>query len=116
MPFGMGEEVTHQQVELFLSASSRCYPTRRVLGLVIKDHELVFRRAAGVNASLGDQRAASGQRGFTSGEGILVKRRLVLIPIERLQAFEAERFTANGRIPDTYFLHLPEILDVGLVP
>jgi len=69
-----------------------------------------------VDAGFGNERTACCKPGFTAGQGMFVKGRLVLVPIERLQPLEAEGFAATGRVPDTCFLHVPAVLVMGAIP
>ncbi len=56
-------------------------------------------------AGLGAERAAFDQRGFASGDGMFVKRRFGVIPVDRGEIFEAEFVGAMSAVPHTRFLH-----------
>jgi len=106
----MREKVGHQRVELCLGHLRIVVPPDRVSCLVIQNHELVFGRPAGVDTCFSNESTAGGEACFTTPERMLVKGRLALVPIDRVQIGESECFAAIGRIPDTCFLHFAAVL------
>ena len=98
-------EVGEQIVEIFLRHLAIAVPPHRILGERVDDGVLVLGRTAGVVAGLGAERAAFDERGFAGGDGMLVKRRLGQVPVDRGELFEAEFVGAIGAVPHTRFLH-----------
>ncbi len=66
---GVGGEVGEQVVELLAAHALRVVPPDRALGLGVADDELVVRRAAGVLAGLGHERAGRCQLALALADG-----------------------------------------------
>ena len=105
LAFGVRLEIGEQIVEILLRHFAVAVPPHRILGERIDDGVLVLRRAAGVVAGLGAERAAFDQRGFAGRDRMLVERRFGQIPVDRGEVLKAEFVGAIGTVPHTRFLH-----------
>src|SRR5262249_11010484 len=94
-----------KEVELRRRQLAVLLPPDRLLGVLIADDELVLGRAACMYAGLGAQRAALHHLRLAVPDGVLKKRRLGQIPMDRSQILEAEFIGAVGAVPQTGFLH-----------
>src|SRR3954447_19830710 len=102
---GMGEEVLVERLELLLCLFAVALPPDRVLGRGVDNGVLVLRRAAGVMARLGAERAALHDRTLARCDRVLVEHGSIQIPVDRGQLFEAELIGAVNAVPHTRFLH-----------
>ena len=73
LALGVLEEIVEQHIELLRRQLAVLFPPDRLFGGVVADDELVFRRAAGVDAGLGAERAALDDVAFLGGNGVFVK-------------------------------------------
>jgi hypothetical protein len=62
------------------------------------------------------ERAALDDRGLAGGDGMLVERRDVQIPVDRSQVLEPEFVGALGAVPQSRFLHNDLRLDIRPPP
>src|SRR5215213_4944210 len=101
----MGDKILQQQVELLRRELAVLFPPHRILGAAVDHDKLVFWAAAGVDASVGAERAAGGDLGFIAGKGKFVESGLREIPMNGLQALKTEFIGAIGAVSHTRFLH-----------
>ena len=99
------DEVGEQRVEVLSAHLAIAVPPHRIPGEVVDDRILVLRRAAGVMAGLGTERAARDDRAFARCDGMLVESRFGQIPVNGGELFETEFVGAIGAVPHTRFLH-----------
>ena len=116
LAFGVCEKIGEQIVEVLLRHFAVTVPPHRILGERVDDGVLVLRAAAGVVTGLGAERAAFDQRGFASGDGVLVERGFGEVPVDRGEIFEAEFVGAMSAVPHTRFLHAKSSQRAGPKP
>ncbi len=80
-------EVGKQRVEIFARHLAVAVPPQGVAREIVDNGVLVFRRAAGVMAGKGAERAARDNRSLAGTERVLVERRFRQIPMDRGQIF-----------------------------
>ena len=102
----MRDHVVVEQLEIFGLASLRL-PSHhtRVLGQRVDDCVFVFRAAAGVDASLGAERAALHERAFAVCDRVLHQNGVGQIPMNAGEVLEAEFVGAVHAVPHARFLH-----------
>ena len=105
LTLGMIEEVAQQNVELLRRHLCVVVPPDLIFGRSITDNELVLRRTARVGAGVSHQSPAGRQPRLTALQRVFVKRRFVLVPINRTEPRQADCFKAAGRVPDTCLFH-----------
>jgi hypothetical protein len=105
LALGMRQEVPVHGFELLFGLLPIAVPPHRVLGQRVGDGVLVLRRAAGVMAGLGAERAASDDLGFAVADGVLVERSFGQVPVNRAKVLEAKRIGAASGVAQTGFLH-----------
>src|SRR5262249_28844651 len=105
LAIGMGDEILEQHVELGGRDLAVLLPPHRLLGALVADDELVLPAAAGMHAGLGGERAALHDLRLAIGDGMLVKRGLGQVPVDRLETREAELVGAMGAVAQTRFFH-----------
>ena len=103
--FGVGEEVGQQHVEVLARHCVVAVPPDRVLGRRVADDRLVFGTAAGVDAGLGDERAALGDDRFVATDRLSVKLRRLMVPVKAGEPAEAERLRAMSGVEVASLLH-----------
>ena len=96
----MGDEVVMQERKLRRCHLSAVFPPHSLLCKVVADDIFVLRAAARVYASLGAERAAGRELGFTAGNSAFVQFRLMQIPVQRLKISEAEFVCPEFRVAD----------------
>ena len=101
----MREEVGEHVVEVLLALLAVAVPPDRVLGERIDLGVLVLRRAAGVVAGLGAERAAGDDGRLAVADRVLVERRVGQVPVDRSEVLEAELVGAIGGVAQTGFFH-----------
>ena len=101
----MGQEVLVERLELLGRQRAIVVPPDLAFGLGVADDELVLRRAAGVNAGVGDERALRGDARLAIGQRDLVKLRGAEIPVNAREVSETELVGSIGRIALAGLVH-----------
>ena len=105
LAFGVSNEVVEQKLEFLGRQPAVLFPPDGLFRLRVDHDELVLGAAPGVHAGLGAERAAIDERALVVGDGMLDKRGIGQIPVDRGQVFQAEFFRTMGAVPETRFLH-----------
>ena len=98
-------EVREHVVEVLLALLAVAVPPHGVLGELIDLGVLVLRRAAGVMAGLGAERAARDDRRFAVADRVLIERRLDEVPVNLLEILQAELVGAKSCVTQTGLFH-----------
>ena len=99
------QEVGQEHVELLAGDRAVVVPPDRALGGGVADHELVLRRAAGMDPGIGQERPAGDQHGLAAGDGLLVEGRRLEVPDDALQIAEAESLGAVRAVEHADIVH-----------
>ena len=102
---GMGAEIGEQCFELDRRDRLVVVPPDFSLGGAVAHDELVLRRAAGVLAGFGDQRALGGQPGLVAPDRFLVKRGRAEIVAHDARGLQADLVDPTGGIAFAGFRH-----------
>src|SRR5262249_37407642 len=113
----MRDKVFIKELEVGLAELAVAVPPHGVLGGCVDDRMLVLRRAAGVHAGFGADRAALHDSGVAGRNRMLVKLGRVEIPMNCSKIFEAELVGTAGAVPHTRLFHAnPPLKSLGRAP
>jgi len=97
----MRQEVLVQGLKLLLALLAVAVPPDGVFRQRIDNRMLVLRRAAGVMAGLGAERATGDDRSLAVANRVLVERGFGQVPVNRAEILEAELVGAIGGVAQT---------------
>ena len=113
LALGMGEEVLQQGVEMAGRDGAVVVPPDGAFRGLVAHHELVLGRAARMHAGLGQKRAALHELGLAPGQGLLVERGRLEIPVDPLEVAEAGGLGALRAVEDADIFHGRLLLIAG---
>jgi hypothetical protein len=105
------DEVGEQHVEVLAAHCSVAVPPDRVFGRRVADDRFVLRAASGVDAGLGDQRAALRDDRLVAADRLGVELRRLKIPVYRGELLKAESRSAVSGVEDASLLHSPLVIE-----
>src|SRR4029078_6314411 len=101
----MRDEIIGEVVEVLCRELLVVVPPDGFFGQRIGDSEFIFRRAAGVVAGLGAERAAIDYFGFAVPDRVFVKRGRAQIPMQRRNAGKSEFVGAVSAVTRARLVH-----------
>ena len=99
------EEIVQQHVKLFGRKLAVLLPPNRALRLLVAHHELVLRRATGVNAGRGAERAALDHMALVGIERVFIELFGRQIPVDRREVLQTEFFGTVRAVPQARLFH-----------